>query len=76
MFKTGISNSLFNEFVSSYTTLTKNPATELPFVYVDERDVRLVTDIVDVNNEKDHDVLVVSVAQDGWMEYFSLGDAE
>ena len=75
MLKSGISSTLFNDFVSSYQSYqsaVKN--SHSPFVFVGEQgEVKLVTDIVD--NNEDDEIFAVSVAEDGWMEFlaFSLG---
>jgi hypothetical protein len=76
LFKTGISLSLFQNFVSSYASLKTNQLkSSSPFVYVDEFGVKLITDVVDTNSNQANDLMLVSVAEDGWMELLGFADA-
>jgi hypothetical protein len=72
LLKSGISSTLFNDFVSSYQSYKSLKQTsQSPFVFVGEQgEVKLVTDFV--NNEEDEEIFAVSVAEDGWMEFLAF----
>jgi hypothetical protein len=72
LLKSGISSSLYDEFVSSYQSLHPNHSeSEKPFVYVGEQgEMKLVTEFVD--DVSDGEIFAISVAEDGWMEFLAF----
>ncbi len=73
MFKSGVTSLVYSNFVDSYQSLNssaKQPNT--PFVYVDENNVKLITDVIQDLRCNDDGVFAVSVAEDGWMEFLAM----
>ena len=72
MLKSGVSTSLYNEFVTSYQSYYQPQLnTEKPFVFVgDDGQFKLVTDFV--CDDSDGEIFAVSMAEDGWMEFLAF----
>ncbi len=77
MYKTHLTATVFKDFSSCYqhftSQQTKSP--EQPFVYVDASGVKLITNVVDEDNDSTDGVFALSVAQDGFVEMLSLHEA-
>lgn len=74
-FKSKLTQSLFDEFTSSYQSYQTEKKPGTPFVYVgDNGTVKLVTDVISDDSEADG-IFAVSVAEDGWVEFLALNDA-
>ena len=71
--KSGHTENLFNEFVSSYQTCNYHPSlTSAPFVFVDlDGQIKLVTNVVD-SLGGDDDIFALSMADDGLMELLAM----
>ncbi len=77
LYKTHLTATVFKDFSSCYQHFTsqksKNP--DQPFVYVDASGVKLVTNVVDEFSDSTDGVFALSMAQDGFVEMLSLGEA-
>jgi hypothetical protein len=77
LYKTHLTATVFKDFSSCYqhftSQQTKSP--EQPFVYVDASGVKLITNVVDEDNDSTDGVFALSVAQDGFVEMLSLHEA-
>lgn len=72
LLKSTLSESMFNQFTSTYQAYTQEKPTENPFVYVDhEGNVKLLTSVVEDDGSVEG-IFAVSVAEDGWMEFLAL----
>ena len=73
MLKSSLSETMFNQFASTYQAYTDESApTENPFVFVDhEGNVKLLTSVVEDDGSVEG-IFAVSVAEDGWMEFLAL----
>lgn len=72
MLKSSLSESMFNQFASTYQAYTEKISAENPFVYVDtEGNVKLLTNVVEDDGNMEG-IFAVSVAEDGWMEFLAL----
>ena len=72
MFKAKLTQSLFSDFSDSYQSFSSPKKDQYaPFVYADQDGVRLLTNMVEENEEADG-VFAVAVAQDGWVEMLAL----
>lgn len=72
LLKSTLSESMFNQFTSSYQAYTGKTPTDNPFVYVDtEGNVKLLTNVVEDDGNVEG-IFAVSVAEDGWMEFLAL----
>lgn len=72
MRKSTKTETLVNQFASSYQTIPALDPSQKPFVYVDhDGNVKLLTDMVDGQKNKDG-IFAVSVANDGWMEFLAF----
>ena len=75
LLKSSLSEALFNNFISSYQSLTTIETGQKPFVFVgNDGSVKLLTNVI-LNNENDEGIFAVSVAQDGLMEFLSMHSA-
>lgn len=75
LLKSSLSEALFNNFISSYQSLTAIDESQKPFVFVDHGgSVKLLTNVVS-NNKNGEGIFAVSVAQDGFMEFLSMHSA-
>lgn len=74
MFKTGISNLLFNEFTADYQSISQEHETQSPLIYADANGIRLVTSVLDVVSSNESELCALTMAGDGWMEIVSLND--
>lgn len=75
LLRSNISETLFNQFTSSYESIPKIDEAQKPFVYVDqEGNFKLLTNVVGDEIDKDG-IFAVSVARDGWMEFLVFNDA-
>ncbi len=75
LFKTTLTQSLFSDFSASYQSFSAPEKDQTSaFVYVDQDGVRLLTNVVDENEEADG-VFAVAVAQDGWQEMLAMYEA-
>lgn len=72
MFKTGLSKTVFGEFVSNYQSISERNNLHSPSFYADENGIRLVTNVLDVVNKHDSELCAMTIAEDGWVEIFSL----
>lgn len=77
MYKTHLTATVFKDFSSCYQHFTsqKTKSPEQPFVYVDASGVKLITNVVDEDNDSSDGVFALSVAQDGFVEMLSLHEA-
>ena len=77
MYKTHLTATVFKDFSSCYQHFTsqKTKSPDQPFVYVDASGVKLITNVVDEDNESTDGVFALSVAQDGFVEMLSLHEA-
>ncbi len=77
MYKTHLTATVFKDFSSCYQHFTsqKTKSPEQPFVYVDASGVKLITNVVDEDNDSTDGVFALSVAQDGFVEMLSLHEA-
>lgn len=72
LLKSSLSEALFNNFTSSYQSLTAIDEQQKPFVYVDhDGSVKLLTNVV-LDSNDEHGIFAVSVAQDGYMEFLAM----
>ncbi len=71
--KSKLTNTVFNEFVSTYQTCSPcNDDTSNPFVYVDpDGGVKLVTNVID-SLGGENEIFALSVANDGFMEFLAF----
>ena len=75
MFKTGLSDSLYRDFLDSYQSLSalSNDTSESnAFVYVGDDGFKYVTSLVDDGGDSEGDIFATSIAGDGWIEFLSL----
>ena len=77
MYKTHLTATVSKDFSSCYQHFTsqKTKSPEQPFVYVDASGVKLITNVVDEDNDSTDGVFALSVAQDGFVEMLSLHEA-
>lgn len=73
MFKTGLSISLYREFLSSYQGSSQNhhSSSTVPYVYADKDGIKYIASMIDQDGSEG-DIFATSVAEDGWIEYLSL----
>lgn len=79
MYKTPLTATVFKDFSSCYQQFSsqtlQTPENHQPFVYVDASGVKLVTDMIDGENEVSDGVFALSMAEDGWVEMLALYEA-
>ncbi len=78
MYKAPLTATVFKDFSSCYHHLASSTLPthiEEPFVYVDARGVKLVTNVMDEMESSPDGVFALSVAQDGWVEMLALYEA-
>ena len=70
MFKTGLSSSLYDEFLDSYQSLTTSPQKDHEyFVYAGEEGIKYLATI---DGDSDGEIFATSIASDGWIEILSM----
>lgn len=73
LFKTGLSSSLYDEFLGSYQSISaqtnSNPSF---FVYADEYGIKYLASVADDDGSDDGGLFATSVAGDGWIELLSM----
>ena len=73
MFKSGISNSIYKDFLSSFQSYQpSSKSSDIPFVFVDESGIKIITEMISGDSSNLDDVFALSVAEDGWMEFLAL----
>ena len=72
LFKSGITKSLYSNFVNSLNVRTSTPVSQ-PFVYVDSEDnvIRLLTDTFENTNDE---IMSFSVSNHGDMELLTTAE--
>ncbi|HXH31712.1 MAG TPA: hypothetical protein VNJ01_12935 [Bacteriovoracaceae bacterium] len=77
MYKAPLTATVFKTFSSGYHHLASLniDRPEEPFVYVDARGVKLVTNVMDELESSPDGVFALSMAQDGWVEMLALYEA-
>ena len=79
MYKAPLTATVVDDFISSFQTLHRSTSPHdpsVPFVYVDQNGVKLVTNVVDEKSENSDGVFALSVAEDGWMEMLAFFDQQ
>lgn len=72
LLKSSLSEALFNNFTSSYQSLTGIDDKQKPYVFVDhDGSVKLLTNVIE-SNENEDGIFAVSVADDGHMEFLAM----
>ena len=73
MFKTGLSSSLYDEFLDSYQSVSA-PTNSHPsfFVYADKDGIKYLASLFDDDGSIDGGLFATSVAEDGWIELLSM----
>lgn len=72
LLKSRLSSSLFQNFVSSYQSLSKNEPNQNSFVFVSpDGSVKYLTNLMN-DFEGKESFFALSVAGDGWMEFLTL----
>jgi hypothetical protein len=74
MFKAPLTAVVVSQFLSSYQSIDRPQSQALlPYVYVDQNQVKLLTNVVN-ESEKDRGqaVFALSVAGDGWVEMLAI----
>ena len=75
MFKTGLSNVLYNEFIDTIDNVNHPSSSsdlQTPYFYADSNGVKLIASLLDDELNPDSDSFATSVAGDGWLEVLSL----
>lgn len=77
MYKAPLTATVFKDFSSCYSHFSSQKSQNLdqPFVYVDADGVKLLTGVVDEENEATDGVFALSMAQDGWVEMLAIHQA-
>lgn len=76
MYKAPLTATVVASFLATYQSLHASPqkSPNEPFVYVDQNGVKLVTNVVDEQNQNDDGIFALSIAGDGWMEMLAMHD--
>ena len=70
MFKTGLSSSLYDEFLDSYQSLSTSDLNQHDyFVYAGEEGIKYLASI---DGESEGELFATSIASDGWIELLSM----
>lgn len=77
MYKAPLTATVFKDFSSCYSHFSspENSSKSEPFVYVDSDGVKLLTSVVNEQNNSEDGVFALSLAQDGWVEMLAFYEA-
>lgn len=77
LYKAPLTATVVTDFLSSYQSLfsqDQNSEAAIPFVYVDQNGVKLVTSVVGEESDNTDGIFALSMAGDGWMEMLAFQD--